>query len=116
MRKHMEIEALLEAIKTETRENLGRRFRLWIKSQRGWYAGSWTIWKVSEERAVREIAESILLSFRYTNTNPDAIYFAYEDDILMSAESDRASANVLEIDTALFMELYRDCKLKELGI
>ena len=101
-------ERLLEAIKGERRENLGKRFDRWIKLQWSYKRGSFKIWRVSEERAIKEITESIF-------SDPSKCYFVYEEDKLQSL-SDCVDRNTLEVNILLFKEILRDCKLNELGI
>ena len=54
-------ENLLNAIKNEKRERLVKRFIRWVDYQWDYEKGSFNKWRVSEERALREITESILL-------------------------------------------------------
>ena len=102
-------EFLLNAIKNEKRRNLGKRFNIWITAQWGYEGGSFNKWRVSEERAIREITESILL-------DPKNEYFTYKDNKLISSNDDIRFGNILLIDILVFKELLRDCRLKELGI
>ena len=102
-------EDFLNAIKNEKRERLGRRFIRWIDYQWDYEKGSFNKWRVSEERAVREITESILL-------DPSKCYFVYKNNKLQSFSEDIAFDNTLEVDILVFKELLRDCRLKELGI
>jgi hypothetical protein len=102
-------EFLLNAIKNEKRRNLGKRFNIWIEAQWGYEGGSFNKWRVSEERAIREITESILL-------DPKNEYFTYKDNKLISSNDDIRFGNILLIDILVFKELLRDCRLKELGI
>ena len=105
---------LLESIKNERRLNLGKRFNRWITAQ--WCyemgsfnkSGSFNKLRVSEERAIREITESILL-------DPKNEYFTYEHNKLVSSQDD-IFGNTIHIDTFIFKELLRDCRLNELGI
>ena len=48
-------ESLLNAIKSEKRERPGKRFIRWVDYQWDYEKGSFNKWRVSEERAVREI-------------------------------------------------------------
>ena len=102
-------EDFLNAIKNEKRRNLGKRFNIWITAQWGYEGGSFNKWRVSEERAIREITESILL-------DPKNEYFTYKDNKLISSNDDIRFGNILLIDTFIFKELLRDCRLKALGI
>ena len=99
-------ENLLNAIKNERRRNLGKRFNIWITAQWGYERGSFNKWRVSEERAVREITESILL-------DPKNEYFTYRDNGLISSHY-HPFGNTIHIDTLVFKELLRECRLKEL--
>ena len=101
------IDNLLNAIKNERRRNLGKRFNRWIEAQWGYERGSFNKWRVSEERAVREITESILL-------DPNKFYFVYKDNKLHSLPDDICFDNTLEVDILVFKELLRDCRLKEI--
>lgn len=103
---------LLESIKNEKRENLGKRFNRWIDFQWGYEKGSSPgfkskKWRVDELRAVKEITESILLDTR-------KCYFVYEDNklICLPDEPHYSTRTQLEIDTSVFKELLRDFKLK----
>lgn len=100
-------ERLLNAIKGEKRERLGKRFNRWIDYQWDYEKGSLNKWRVSEERAVREITESIL-------SDPSKCYFVYKENKLQSLPEDIDFLNTLEVDIALFRELLRDCRLKEI--
>ena len=100
-------ENLLNAIKNERRRNLGKRFNRWIEAQWGYERGSFNKWRVSEERALREITESILL-------DPNKFYFVYKDNKLQSMPDDICFDNTLEVDIAVFRELLRDCRLNEI--
>ena len=100
-------EFLLNAIKNEKRRNLGKRFNIWIEAQWGYEGGSFNKWRVSEERAIREITESILL-------DPKNEYFTYKDNKLISSNDDIRFGNILLIDILVFKELLRDCRLKEI--
>jgi hypothetical protein len=102
-------EMLLEAIKGEKRYNLGKRFKRWIDCQWGYERGSFKIWRVSEERAAREIAESIL-------SDPSKRYFVYKDNTLQSLPDNYDFLHALEVDISLFRGILRDCRLNELGI
>ena len=102
-------EYFLNSIKNERRRNLGKRFNIWITAQWGYEGGSFNKWRVSEERAIREITESILL-------DPKNEYFTYKDNKLISSNDDIRFGNILLIDILVFKELLRDCRLKELGI
>ena len=102
-------EYFLNAIKNEKRRNLGKRFNIWITAQWGYEGGSFNKWRVSEERAIREITESILLDTKNE-------YFTYKDNKLISSNDDIRFGNILLIDILVFKELLRDCRLKELGI
>ena len=98
---------LLDSIKNERRLNLGKRFNRWITAQ--WcYNHCYNKLRVSEERAIREITESILL-------DPNKCYFVYEQNKLVSSQDD-IFGNTIHIDTFIFKELLRDCRLNELGI
>ena len=99
---------LLESIKNERRLNLGKRFNRWITAQCCYESGSFNKLRVSEERAIREITESILL-------DPKNEYFTYEHNKLVSSQDD-IFGNTIHIDTFIFKELLRDCRLNELGI
>ena len=101
-------ENLLNTIKNERRRNLGKRFNIWITAQWGYEKGSFNKWRVDEERALREITESILL-------DPSNKYFTYKDNKLISSFDYIPSLNpVLSIDVLVFKELLRDCRLKEI--
>jgi len=100
---------LLNAIKDEKRENLGKRFKKWIEAQWDYERGSLDKWRVSEERAIREISEAILL-------DPNNRYFTYNENKLISSYVDFPFIYVLDIDVSVFKELLRDCRLNELGI
>ena len=116
-------EDFLNAIKNERRRNLGKRFNIWIDAQWGYERGSFNKWRVDEERAVREITESILLdpSNEYfadakSTTEFTTYYFTYKDNKLISSNDDIPFGNTIHIDILVFKELLRDCRLKELGI
>ena len=100
-------ENLLNAIKNERRRNLGKRFNIWITAQWGYEKGSFNKWRVSEERALREITESIIL-------DPKNEYFTYKDNKLISSNDDIPFGNIINIDTFIFKELLRDWRLKEI--
>ena len=100
-------EYFLNAIKNEKRRNLGKRFNIWITAQWGYERGSFNKWRVYEERALREITESILL-------DPKNEYFAYEHNKLVSSHDNIPFGNTIHIDTFIFKELLRDCRLKEI--
>ena len=102
-------ESLLNAIKSEKRERLGKRFIRWVDYQWDYEKGSFNKWRVSEERAIREITESILL-------DPNKCYFVYKDNKLQSFPDDICLDNTLEVDILVFKELLRDCRLSEIGI
>lgn len=99
-------ERLLNAIKNEKRERLGKRFIRWVDYQWDYEKGSLNKWRVSEERAIREIAESIL-------SDPSKCYFVYKDNKLLSSHDDDFH-NTIHIDVLVFKELLRDCRLKEI--
>lgn len=99
-------ERLLEAIKGEKRERLGKRFIRWVDYQWDYEKGSFDKWRVSEERAIREIAESIL-------SDPGKRYFVYKHNKLQSFPDDTLD-NTLEVDIEVFREILRDCRLKEI--
>ena len=101
------IDNLLNAIKNERRRNLGKRFNIWITAQWGYEKGSFNKWRVSEERALREITESIIL-------DPKNEYFTYKDNKLISSNDDIPFGNIINIDTFIFKELLRDWRLKEI--
>jgi hypothetical protein len=105
-------ESLLNVIKSEKRERLGKRFIRWVDYQWDYEKGSFNKWRVSEERAIREITESILLdpSKRFRS------YFVYIDNKLQSLSEDIAFDfdNTLEVDILVFKELLRDCRLNEI--
>ena len=101
------IDNLLNAIKNERRLNLGKRFNIWIEAQWGYDGGSFNKWRVSEERAVREITESIL-------SDPSKCYFVYKDNKLHSLPDDICFDNTLEVDIEVFRELLRDYRLNEI--
>ena len=103
------IDNLLNAIKSEKRERLGKRFIRWVDYQWDYEKGSFNKWRVSEERAIREITESILL-------DPNKCYFVYKDNKLQSMPDDICFDNTLEVDILVFKELLRDCRLSEIGI
>ncbi len=69
--------------------------------------GSFDKWRVSEERAIREIAESILL-------DPSKRYFVYKENKLQSSSDDICFDNTLEVDIEVFREHLRDCRIKEI--
>ena len=100
-------ENLLNAIKNERRRNLGKRFNIWITAQWGYEKGSFNKWRVDEERALREITESIIL-------DPKNEYFTYKDNKLISSNDDIPFGNIINIDTFIFKELLRDWRLKEI--
>ena len=102
-------DSLLHAIKGEKRERLGKRFIRWVDYQWDYEKGSFNKWRVSEERALREITESILL-------DPSKCYFVYKDNKLQSMPDDICFDNTLEVDILVFKELLRDCRLSEIGI
>lgn len=102
-------ENLLNAIKNEKRERLGKRFIRWVDYQWDYEKGSFNKWRVSEERALREITESILL-------DPNKCYFVYKHNKLHSLPDDICFDNTLEVDILVFKELLRDCRLSEIGI
>ena len=103
--------SFLESIKNEKRKNLGKRFNIWIDSQWGYERGSFNKWRVDEERAVREITESIILDPNVSGSNK---YFTYKDNKLISSNDDIRFGNILLIDILVFKELLRDCRLNEL--
>ena len=96
----------LNTIKNERRENLGKRFNIWITAQWG-YEGVLFKWRVDEERALREITESILL-------DPNNKYFTYKHNKLLSSPDDILFGNIIHIDILVFKELLRDYRLKEI--
>jgi hypothetical protein len=99
---------LLESIKSERRQNLGKRFNLWIGAQWGYEKGSsFNKWRVDEVKAIREITESILLDSKN-------VYFTYKDNKLISSPDDILFGNTMHIDILVFKELLRDFRLKEL--
>ena len=98
---------LLDSIKNERRLNLGKRFKRWIDYQWDYEKGSFNKWKVSEERAIREITESILL-------DPMNEYFVYKNNKLLSSHDDIDFHNTINIDILVFKELLRDWRLKEI--
>lgn len=100
-------ESLLNAIKSEKRERLGKRFIRWVDYQWGYEKGSFNKWRVSEERAIREIAESIL-------SDPGKRYFVYKHNKLQSFSDDIDFLNTLEVDIEVFREHLRDCRLDEI--
>jgi hypothetical protein len=100
-------ESLLNAIKSEKRERLGKRFIRWVDYQWDYEKGSFNKWRVSEERAIREITESILL-------DPSKCYFVYKHNKLHSFPDDICFDNTLEVDILVFKELLRDCRLNEI--
>lgn len=100
-------ERLLEAIKGEKRERLGKRFIRWVDYQWDYEKGSFDKWRVSEERAIREIAESIL-------SDPGKRYFVYKHNKLQSFPDDIDFLNTLEVNITVFKEILRDCRLKEI--
>ena len=110
-------ENLLNAIKNERRRNLGKRFNIWITAQWGYEKGSFNKWRVDEERALREITESIILDpkneyFAYAKST--TYYFTYKDNKLISSNDDIPFGNIINIDTFIFKELLRDWRLKEI--
>ena len=115
-------EDFLNAIKNEKRRNLGKRFNRWIYAQWGYEKGSFNKWRVDEERALREITESILLdtnikclSDAKSTTEFTTYYFTYKDNKLISSFDYIPSLNpVLSIDVLVFKELLRDWRLKEI--
>ena len=117
-------EYLLNAIKNEKRRNLGKRFNIWIDAQWGYERGSFNKWRVSEERAVREITESILLDpkneyFADAKSTTEftkftTYYFVYKDNKLVSSHEDIPFVNTIHIDVLVFKELLRDCRLNEI--
>lgn len=100
-------EDFLNAIKSEKRERLGKRFIRWVDYQWDYEKGSFNKWRVSEERAIREITESILLDSKNE-------YFTYKDNKLISSNDDIPFGNIIHIDTFIFKELLRDWRLKEI--
>lgn len=100
-------ERLLNAIKGEKRERLGKRFIRWVDYQWDYEKGSFNKWRVSEERAIREITESIL-------SDPSKCYFVYKENKLKSLPDDICFDNTLEVDVAVFKELLRDCRIKDI--
>lgn len=100
-------ESLLNAIKNERRRNLGKRFNIWIEAQWGYEGGSFNKWRVDEERALREITESILLDSKNE-------YFTYKDNKLISSNDDILFGNTIHIDVLVFKELLRDCRINEI--
>ena len=100
-------ESLLNAIKSEKRERLGKRFIRWVDYQWDYEKGSFNKWRVSEERAIREIAESIL-------SDPGKRYFVYKHNKLQSFSDDIDFLNTLEVDIEVFREHLRDCRLDEI--
>jgi len=112
-------EFLLNAIKNEKRRNLGKRFNIWIEAQWGYEGLSFNKWRVSQERAVREITESILLDLKneyFADEKSTTYYFTYKDNKLISSNDDILFGNTIHIDILVFKELLRDCRLKALGI
>ena len=119
-------EYILNAIKNEKRRNLGKRFNIWIEAQWGYKGKSFNKWRVSEERAIREITESIILDpnnkyFADEKSTTEftkftTYYFTYKDNKLISSNDDILFGNTIHIDILVFKELLRDCRLKELGI
>ena len=105
-------EDFLNAIKNERRRNLGKRFNIWIDAQWGYERGSFNKWRVDEERALREITESILLD--PSNDFADTYYFVYKDNKLQSSHEDIPFVNTIHIDVLVFKELLRDWRLKEI--
>jgi hypothetical protein len=97
----------LNTIKNERRGNLGKRFNIWIDAQWGYEWGSFNKWRVDEERALREITESILL-------DPNNKYFTYKHNKLLSSPDDILFGNIIHIDILVFKELLRDYRLKEI--
>ena len=111
------IDNLLNAIKNERRLNLGKRFNIWIEAQWGYEKGSFNKWRVDEERALREIAESILLDPKneyFADAKSTTYYFTYKDNKLISSNDDIPFGNIIHIDTFIFKELLRDWRLKEI--
>ncbi len=105
--KMYDMNDLLDSIKSERRLNLGKRFNRWIINQWGYETGSSiNKWRVDELRAIREITESILL-------DPKNEYFTYRDNGLISSHY-HPFGNTIHIDTLVFKELLRECRLKEL--
>ena len=101
-------EYFLNSIKNERRRNLGKRFNRWIEAQWGYLAErGFNKWRVSEERALREITESILL-------DPNKCYFVYKDNKLVSLPDDIDLLFTIHIDILVFKELLRDCRLNEI--
>ena len=117
-------EDFLNTIKNEKRRNLGKRFNIWIDAQWGYERGSFNKWRVSEERAIREITESILLDpkneyFADAKSTTEftkftTYYFTYKDNKLISSNDDIPFGNIIHIDILVFKELLRDCRLNEL--
>lgn len=103
--------SFLESIKNEKRKNLGKRFNIWIDSQWGYERGSFNKWRVDEERALREITESIILDPNVSGINK---YFTYKDNKLISSNDGILFGNTIHIDTLVFKELLRDYRLKEI--
>jgi hypothetical protein len=102
-------ESLLNAIKSEKRERLGKRFIRWVDYQWDYEKGSFNKWRISEERAIREITESILL-------DPSKCYFVYKDNKLQSFPDDIDFLNTIHIDILVFKELLREERLSKIGI
>ena len=110
-------ESLLNDIKKERRLNLGKRFNIWIEAQWGYEGGSFNKWRVSEERAIREIVESILLdptNEYFSDAKSTKYYFTYKDNKLISSNDDILFGNTIHIDKLIFKELLRDCRLNEI--
>ena len=110
-------ENLLNAIKNERRRNLGKRFNRWIEAQWGYERGSFNKWRVDEERALREITESILLDPKneyFADAKSTTYYFTYKYNKLISSSHDYIYGNTIHIDILVFKELLRDCRLKEI--
>lgn len=110
-------EDFLNAIKNERRLNLGKRFNRWIDYQWDYEKGSFNKWRVSEERAIREITESILLdpmNEYFADAKSTTYYFVYKNNKLLSSHDDIDFHNTINIDILVFKELLRDWRLKEI--
>ena len=81
------------------RETRNHRSFHWVDYQWDYEKGSFDKWRVSEERAIREIAESIL-------SDPGKRYFVYKHNKLQSFSDDTLD-NTLEVNITVFRDSKR---------
>ncbi len=86
-------------------------FDHWIQGQHGYVGSTWQRWAASPDRAIKEITESMLLY-------PDKNRFIYLHNILYSYGDDEhiIPAGTIEASRAFFVEVFREMRLRELGI